>query len=175
MDLFHSLGFGPPELGLDHPSAQRFPAHLYLVLPCQILGRQRRSESLINILAQDLDGLVPSGLGDLSIGSPPVARMNDRFVPSIFQAPQHTPYLPLAYADLGCRLLLRDQLLLGFIQRHQPVALFLRHQELVRFQLPSLPPSIGHSCFALLGHSHFAPTMCAERFTGRHVPATMHS
>jgi hypothetical protein len=39
MHLFHAFGLGTPELGLDHPTAQRFPAHLYLMLLGQILGR----------------------------------------------------------------------------------------------------------------------------------------
>jgi hypothetical protein len=41
-----------------------------------------------------------------SIGSLAAAGMNDCLVSAVFQAVQHTPYLPLAHADLGCRLLL---------------------------------------------------------------------
>ena len=40
---------------------------------------------------------------------------------------------------LGGCLLLRDQSLPGFLQRHQTVALFLVHQESVHFQLPACP------------------------------------
>jgi hypothetical protein len=57
--------------------------------------------------------------------------MHDRFVSAVLQAPQHTPFLPLAHAELGSRLLLCDQFLLCSLQRDQPVAVFLGHQELV--------------------------------------------
>jgi hypothetical protein len=60
----------------------------------------------------------------------------------------------------GPRALL-DQSLLGFLQRHQTVALFLGHQESVRFQLPSVPLSTGHFYLARIGHYHFAATSTA--------------
>jgi hypothetical protein len=41
---------------------------------------------------------------------------------------QQSPALPFAEADLLGGLLLGDQLFVGFLQRHQPVALSLCHQ-----------------------------------------------
>jgi hypothetical protein len=54
--------------------------------------------------------------------------MDDRPVSFPSQFPQKSSHLPLSDADLLGRLLLRDQLLLGFFQGHQPVAVGLGHQ-----------------------------------------------
>src|SRR6202162_2617202 len=158
MHFLDSLRFGTPQLGIPHPAAQRLSPHLHAVLLGQILGCQRRSKSLVHFLAQDLDRSLLHFHRKLSVRWPPAPGVNYRLVATLLQAPQHASRLPLADTDFGGRLLLRDQFLLGFLQRDQPVALPLRHLELVRFQLPSLKLSIGHSYSARIGHYNLAAT-----------------
>ena len=69
------------------------------------------------------------GLGaDLAIGGAAARGMNDGMVALFAQPDQQPPELPFAEADLLGGLLLGDEFLVGFLQRHQPVALSLCHQ-----------------------------------------------
>jgi hypothetical protein len=49
-------------------------------------------------------------------------------VPNLLQLHQQAPNVPLGQLQLGRRLLLRNQLLLCFLQHHQAIPIALGHQ-----------------------------------------------
>src|SRR3954453_8475832 len=68
--------------------------------------------------------------------------------------------MPLRHPQFRRGLLLRDELLLCFLQHNQPVPIPLGHlQNSLFFQLPSVTLSTGHFYLAQIGHSHVAPTV----------------
>src|SRR5207248_1448050 len=83
------------------PSSSRAAslAHLHAVLLGQILGCQRRSESPVHVLAQDLDRSLFHLHRKLSVRWAPAPGVNYRLVATLFQAPQHASHLPLADTD----------------------------------------------------------------------------
>jgi hypothetical protein len=54
--------------------------------------------------------------------------MHYRTVTTLVQRLQHPLHMPEAYLQFRRSFRLRDQLLLGFLQRHQPVSVGLCHQ-----------------------------------------------
>jgi hypothetical protein len=78
--------------------------------------------------------------------------------PSFLRFYQQPSHMPFALTDLRSRFPLRDQSLPCFLERHQTVAILLRHEKCACFHLSTLHLSIGHFYFARLGHYHFAPT-----------------
>src|SRR3954453_20630268 len=72
--------------------------------------------------------------------------------------------MPLRHPQFRRGLLLRDELLLCFLQHNQPVPIPLGHlQNSLFFQLPSVTLSTGHFYLAQIGHSHVAPTFSSYR------------
>jgi hypothetical protein len=102
-----------------------------------------------------------TSLRQLPIGFSP-SQLLDRLLYFPPQLPQEPAHLPLGDADLLGSLLLRDQLLLGFLQGHQPVSLGLGHQQLSFAHPSGWTLSIGHFYFAQIGHYHFAATLAAN-------------
>ena len=96
---------------------------------------------------------------DPAVGGAAARRMDHGPAASAAELRQQPPHLPFAEADLLDGLLLGDQLFAGFVQRHQPVALSLCHQQLSLLAHPfRVTLSIGHFHLAHLGHYHLAAT-----------------
>ena len=136
--LLYTLRLCPPQLACDHPLPNRLPANLHVMLFVEIFGCQRRSKTPVDVLRQNLDRPTPFRFFDPPVGWKPSQGMNHGLVAAFLQLMQQPPYVPLRDPQFLCRLLLSDQLLLSLLQRHQPVPLGLRHQQLSFLHLPSL-------------------------------------
>jgi len=123
---FAPAGF--PQPGRGHPAAQRFAADVDAVALLEILRRQGRPEARVFGLGEDRNGLFFDLGADLAVGGAAARVMDHGLVAFAAELRQQPPELPFAEADLLGGLLLSDQFLVGFVQRHQPVALSLCHQ-----------------------------------------------
>src|SRR5450755_2055325 len=89
----------------------------------------------------------------VSLLASPVRRLSaksvdHRLVAALLQGIQQPLHLPRAQTQLFGSLPLRNQFLLGFLLRHQPVTIGLGHQWLSFLHPPSLGLSTGHFYFA---------------------------
>ena len=103
-------------------------ADLDAVALLEILRRQGRPKAGVFGLGKDRDGLFFDLGTDLAVGAAAARGMDDGLVALAAELGQQPPQLPFAEAALLGGLLLSDQLLVGFLQRHQAVALSLCHQ-----------------------------------------------
>ena len=119
---------GFPQPGRGHPAPQRFAADVDAVALLQILRRQGRPKVGVERFGENRGGSLFHLGADLAVGGAAARRMDYGPVALAAELRQQPPHLPFAEADLLGGLLLGDQLLVGFVQRHQPVALSLCHQ-----------------------------------------------
>jgi len=118
---------GLPRTRRGHPAPRRFASEVDAVALLEILRRQRRPKAGVEGLGEDREGLFFDLGADLAVGGAAARGMDHGPVALAAELRQQPPHLPFAEADLLGGLLLGDQFLVGFVQRHQPVALSLCH------------------------------------------------
>jgi len=128
MHLLDLLFLRPPQLAADHPLPHRLFARLDPVFLTQVLRRQRRPEPFVHRRRQNLHRLPLDALFDLPVRRLPAQSVDHRLVAPFFQCVQQPLHLPNAHPQLLACINLCDQLLLGFLQRHEPVSIGLGHQ-----------------------------------------------
>ena len=145
-----------PQSGFDHPSAQRFFAHLDLVPLGQLFGRKGWPKIVPLRLFQDRQSL-SLGLGrKLSIRRPSTQSMHHHCVTVLAHPLQQRPHPALTHLHPLRRFPLRHLPVFGSLQPIQPVAFLLAHRD--SFHPSALRLSRGTFYLAQLGTFHLAAT-----------------
>ncbi len=164
----HSGGNGPAAMSSTKGQRPTENPHNKTMLVCQILARQRGSESPVDFARKNAHCLLARLHIQTTARLSPAQFVNDGLGLLFLRSrTSKRRTRPRRNAQFACRLTLPDQLFLCLLQNHQSVSVPLGHGENSLFvHLPSVISSRGHFYVAQRGHSYVAATAVGSGLTG---------